>query len=86
MPVRLWASVLHNAAASDLEHFPIHLDAMTFEDLARVLSDSFEATRSKRQNRGTCAREADPQKSRVCRRRDVVRNFGKTWDLIRMCV
>ena len=78
--------MLHNAPASDLEHFPIHLDTVGFEDLARVLSDSFEATRSKRQNRGTCAREADPQKSRVCRGRNVIRDFGKAWDLTRMCV
>ena len=45
MPIYLWASVLHNAAASDFEHFPIHLDAMSFEDLARVLGDGFEAFR-----------------------------------------
>lgn len=55
MDTSMCLGLVYNAAASDLEDLPIHLDAVRLENGTRILCDRLEPAGSKRKDRRPCA-------------------------------
>lgn len=49
--------MLYNASTDDLQHFPVNLDTMSFEDGSRIFCDSFKAAGSQCQYCWPCTGE-----------------------------
>ena len=66
---------LYFAAADDLQHLPVDLDAVAFEDGARVLGDGIEDSRGQCKDGRPSTRKTNTKQAGVCRWGDIVRNL-----------
>lgn len=54
---------MHLAPSSDLQQMPVDLDPRVFERAFDALGEGLKVARSKREDSGSCAREADTEEA-----------------------